>query len=88
MTAYKTKILLNSITKIRDFSAITAKYDADFDIRSGRCVIDGKSIMGILTLDINSPHELLVNKIASENELHSIQSEISVYEVKNGKNMS
>ena len=43
------KISLNSIDKVKAFVNEISKFDCDFDLVSGRYVIDAKSIMGILT---------------------------------------
>ena len=45
------KISLNSIDKVKSFVNEITKYDNDFDLVSGRYVIDAKSIMGIFSLD-------------------------------------
>ena len=42
------RISLNSIDKVKSFVNDLAKFDVDFDLVSGRYVIDAKSIMGIL----------------------------------------
>ncbi len=44
------KISLNSIDKVKAFVNEVTKYDAEFDLVSGRYVIDAKSIMGIFSL--------------------------------------
>ena len=38
-----------------------AKYDAEFDLVSGRYVIDAKSIMGIFSLDLSKPIDLNIH---------------------------
>lgn len=58
-------ILLDSIDKVKSFVNTLAKYDYDFDLISGRYVIDAKSIMGIFSLDLSSPIELNIH--ATEN---------------------
>ena len=45
------KISLNSIDKVKAFVNEISKFDCDFDLVSGRYVIDAKSIMGIFSLD-------------------------------------
>ena len=37
---------------------IISKYDGDFDLISGRYVVDAKSIMGIFSLDLSKPIQL------------------------------
>ena len=52
------KISLNSIDKVKSFVNDITKFDYDFDLVSGRYVIDAKSIMGIFSLDISKPIKL------------------------------
>jgi len=49
------KIRLSTIADVRDFVNAVAKSDTDIDLASGRYVVDGKSIMGIFSLDLLSP---------------------------------
>ena len=49
------KISLNSIDKVKSFVNDIARFDAEFDLVSGRYVIDAKSIMGIFSLDLSKP---------------------------------
>ena len=55
------KISLNSIDKVKAFVNEISKFDCDFDLVSGRYVIDAKSIMGIFSLDISKPIDLNVH---------------------------
>ena len=59
------KISLNSIDKVKSFVNAISKFDNDFDLVSGRYVIDAKSIMGIFSLDLSKPISLNVH--ADEN---------------------
>ena len=52
---------LNSIDKVKAFVNDISKYDFDFDLVSGRYVIDAKSIMGIFSLDLSKPINLNVH---------------------------
>lgn len=49
------RISLNSIDKVKSFVNDLTKFDVDFDLVSGRYVIDAKSIMGIFSLDLSKP---------------------------------
>ena len=51
-------ISLNSIDKVKSFVNSITKFDYDFDLVSGRYVIDAKSIMGIYSLNIMGELEL------------------------------
>ena len=58
----KTKnIRLSTIMDVRDFVNAVAAYEGDVDLTSGRYVVDGKSIMGIFSLDLLQPIKLSVH---------------------------
>ena len=55
------KISLNSIDKVKSFVNEITKFDYDFDLVSGRYVIDAKSIMGIFSLDLSKSIDLNIH---------------------------
>jgi len=55
------QISLNSIDKVKSFVNDITKFDNDFDLVSGRYVIDAKSIMGIFSLDLSKPIDLSIH---------------------------
>ena len=59
-------ISLNSIDKVKTFVNLINRFDYDFDLVSGRYVIDAKSIMGIFSLDLSKPITL---NIYAEDEI-------------------
>ena len=67
------KISLNSIDKVKSFVNDVTKFDTDFDLVSGRYVIDAKSIMGIFSLDLSKPIDL---NIHSEEDVEKISNVI------------
>lgn len=69
-------ISLNSIDKVKAFVNEITKFDNDFDLVSGRYVIDAKSIMGIFSLDLSKPIEL---NIHSENNADKILEVLAPY---------
>ena len=46
---------------IKSFVNDITKFDYDFDLVSGRYVIDAKSIMGIFSLDLSKPIDLNIH---------------------------
>ena len=70
------KISLNSIDKVKAFVNDVTKYDSDFDLVSGRYVIDAKSIMGIFSLDLSKPINL---NIHSEDNVDQILAMLKPY---------
>ena len=63
------KVTLNSIDKVKNFVNAISKFDSDFDLVSGRYVIDAKSIMGIFSLDLSKPIELTIHDDNAFNEV-------------------
>ena len=55
------KISRNSIDKVKSFVNDITKFDYDFDLVSGRYVIDATSIMGIFSLDLSKPIDLNIH---------------------------
>ena len=70
------RISLNSIDKVKSFVNTLSKFDTDFDLVSGRYVIDAKSIMGIFSLDLSKPIDL---NIHVENDAEEILQALSPY---------
>lgn len=70
------QISLNSIDKVKSFVNEIAKFDYDFDLISGRYVIDAKSIMGIFSLDLSKPIDL---NIHAENNIDSVLEMLKPY---------
>ena len=68
----------NSIEKVKSFVNEITKFDAEFDLVSGRYVIDAKSIMGIFSLDISKPIDLNIHT-DSDAELKEILDAIKAY---------
>ena len=61
------QISLNSIDKVKSFVNAITQYD--FDLISGRYVIDAKSIMGIFSLDLSKPIDLAIHAEANVDEI-------------------
>jgi len=57
----KIRISLNTMDKVKNFVNVTSKLDCDLDLVSGRNMIDGKSILGIFSLDLSKPIEVHIN---------------------------
>ena len=70
------QIMLNSIDKVKNFVNDITRFDSDFDLVSGRYVIDAKSIMGIFSLDLSKPINLSIH---SESDLETIMEVLKPY---------
>ncbi len=73
------KVSLNSIEKVKRFVEIINQYDSDFDLVSGRYVIDAKSIMGIFSLDLSKPLDLSIH---SKDQTEEILDALDAYIIK------
>lgn len=73
------QISLSSIDKVKSFVNEITKYDNDFDLVSGRYVIDAKSIMGIFSLDLSKPIDL---NIHADSNLDDILAALDSYIIK------
>ena len=74
------KISLNSIDKVKSFVNDITKFDYDFDLVSGRYVIDAKSIMGLFSLDLSQPVQVKVH--GSDADRAAFEQSVAAFEVK------
>ena len=70
------QISLNSIDKVKSFVNDITNFDYDFDLVSGRYVIDAKSIMGIFSLDLSKAIDL---NIHAEDGLDEVMEALKPY---------
>ena len=59
-TKEKMTIKLNDFSDIKKFTNEVSKFEDDIDLVKGRYVIDAKSTMGIFTLDLSSPVDVVI----------------------------
>ena len=55
------QISLRMAENVKEFVNIVSAYDYDVDLRSGRFVVDAKSILGIFSLDLSKPVTLEIH---------------------------
>ena len=70
-------ISLNSIDKVKSFVNAITQFNFDFDLISGRYVIDAKSIMGIFSLDLSKPIDLAIH--AGDTDMSEIMEALKPY---------
>ncbi len=73
------KVALNSIDRVKKFVNDINRFDSDFDLVSGRYVIDAKSIMGIFSLDLSKPIDLNIH--AEGDKLDVILKSLEQYKI-------
>ena len=57
----KITVTLNDFIKIKNFSSEVGKFESDIDLVKGRYIIDAKSTIGIFTLDLSSPVDVVIH---------------------------
>ncbi len=54
-------IKMRSFENVKDFNQLCCATDGNFDVISGRYVVDGKSILGLFSLALDKPLTLAAN---------------------------
>ena len=69
----ETKIFLKEIDDVKEFVKIVMLVKYDVDLVSGRYAVDAKSIMGIFSLDLSSPIQLVAHTDDADKFLDEIK---------------
>lgn len=69
------EIKLNTIEDVKNLVSNVTGFDCDFEIVSGRFVVDAKSIMGIFSLDLSKELKLVIRS-DDEFEVDRIKNKI------------
>lgn len=75
------KVNLNGIEAITRFSKACCEYDGDIDLVSGRYVVDGKSILGLFSLDLSKQITCIIYDNGNEESIKDIQNSLSEFKV-------
>lgn len=51
-------VKFNNVEQIQQFVNMIDKFDTNFDLGAGRRIVDAKSILGIMALDLSGPLRL------------------------------
>lgn len=66
MSVVQTKVKFDTISDVKEFVSINNKYDFEIDVQSDRYRTDGKSILGMFSLDLSNELSLII-KISNVN---------------------
>lgn len=69
-------ILLDSMEKVKNFVNIISDFASDIDLESGNYMVDAKSILGIISLNLSKPMSLIVR---DKQEEAAVKRSISEY---------
>jgi len=66
-------ISLPSVEAVKNFNNKIFGLPGDFDLGSGRYIVDARSIMGIFSLDLSKPVSLTINSDNEEEVVEAIR---------------
>jgi phosphocarrier protein HPr len=76
----KVRILLKNMDNVEKFIEITNKFNFDIDVIYGERIVNGKSVLGLLTLDLTSPLSVILNTNKS-NEINEFINLINDFKI-------
>ena len=66
-------IILDSVDKVKDFVREMSRFETDIDLVSSRFIVDAKSLMVILSLDLTKPIEVRILDKQDERLINTIE---------------
>lgn len=75
------KIKIEKITDVFRFTKICSEQKFDIDLKTKRHIVDAKSQLGIFSLDITQPTELVVSGYSDEDAVDNFLDSISQWVV-------
>ena len=73
-------VQLTSVADIKEFVDAANRLDCDVDVICGRYLVDGKSIMGLFSLDLSHPVKVEVH--GSDADRSAFEQSVAAFEVK------
>ena len=73
------QISLSSIDDVKQFVQTITMFDGDFELISGKYIVDAKSILGLFSVDLSKPVTLRIE--VTDSKLEDILKAISKYRV-------
>lgn len=68
----ETVIMLDNLDSVKEFNHAVLENHGDVTLFSGKYIIDGKSIMGILSMDLSKPIKVEVDDPVDKSVLETI----------------
>lgn len=73
------QISLSSIDDVKQFVQTLTKFDGDFELISGKYIVDAKSILGLFSVDLSKPVVLRID--VEKTKMEEVLKAISMYSV-------
>lgn len=71
------EIMLETIDDVKKFVQTITMFDGDFEIISGKYIVDAKSILGLFSVDLSKPVTLRIN--VEDQKMEEILNAIEKY---------
>ena len=73
------QISLSSIDDVKQFIQTITMFDGNFELISGKYIVDAKSILGVFSIDLSKPVVLRID--VEKTKMEEVLKAISVYRV-------
>ena len=73
------QISLKSIEDVKHFVQTLTMFDGEFELISGKYIVDAKSILGLFSVDLSKPDVLRID--VEKTKMEEVLKAISVYRV-------
>ena len=67
------KIVLKTLEDVREFVATASEKDYDIELLSGKYIVNAKSVMGVLSLDLTTPITMVANTDQDNEILNQVE---------------
>lgn len=67
------KIVLKTLEDVREFVATASEKDYDIELLSGKYIVNAKSVMGVLSLDLTAPITMVANTDQDNEILNQVE---------------
>lgn len=69
-------LMIDTLQKVKDFASITQQFTEEVTVTRGKYVVDGKSLLGLYSLNLNLPITVIYHDIDEEKGKQFSQFEI------------
>lgn len=69
------RCLINSFNKAREFVIVANQCFGEIDVKQGHFIVDGKSVVGVMSLNLGQPVEVVCSDVRDESLLSEFAEE-------------
>ena len=79
-TMREVQISLRTIEEVKEFVQTITMFDGDFELISGKYIVDAKSILGLFSVDLSKPVTLKID--VNNSKMNEVLTVIEKYKAK------